>query len=612
VKELEKGGGCWKNWVAGSRPAIAISSTALLAIAVLALRGNTCGDDFDFHLLSWMEAARSWQQGVWYPHWIHLANYGAGEPRLVFYPPASWMLGGVLGRASSWDVAPILFVLLALLACGWSMYRLAREWVPQGPATVAACLYTANPYALFVIYQRSALAELLAGAWIPLIVLFVLKRDSTVAALALAVAAVWLTNAPAAVMASYLLAFLALGMTVLERKVWPALRAAGGMALGLGLSAFYIAPAFYEQRWVEIQRTVTPGMRVTDSFLFLHTGESYHDHILHIASWIVCLEMAVALIAAWQVWRLGPHLTPLSPPRSPGSRAHAQLLVAALLPLTFFLQFPASAVIWNHAPWLRFMQFPWRWLTVLSMAGCLLIALALDATYERAKRKSDARQGPKHFAWWQGTGAALVLISLVLISLTIGPARFFFQPCDEEDAVAAQVSAFQGDPAAAHIEGTDEYTPRETDNSRIQQGLPLVRVLAAAHDDAVDQSQAANPNWRPKPPGSVPAEATVEKDNAEHWVIRVDSSAPGYAVLRLMDYPAWQVTRNGKSAGNRPHRDDGLMTIPVVQGVNQIDVRWRNTGDVLAGRAAFWIALALLAAGFLRTRQRRHQVSHRL
>jgi hypothetical protein len=139
-----------------------------------------------------------------------------------------------------------------------------------------------------------------------------------------------------------------------------------------------------------------------------------------------------------------------------------------------------------------------------------------------------------------------------------------------------------------------------------------VRVLAAAHDDAVDQSQAANPNWRPQPPGSVPAEATVENDNAEHWVIRVDSSAPGYAVLRLMDYPAWQVTRNGKSAGNRPHRDDGLMTIPVVQGVNRIDVRWRNTGDVLAGRAAFWIALALLAAGFLRTRQRRHQVSHRL
>ena len=195
-----------------------------------------------------------------------------------------------------------------------------------GPATVAACLYTANPYALFVIYQRSALAELLAGAWIPLIVLFALKRDSTVAALALVVAAVWLTNAPAAVMASYLLAFLALGMTLLERRAWPALRAAGGMALGLGLSAFYIVPAFYEQRWVEIQRTITPGMRVADSFLFMRTGESYHDHILHIASWIVCSgggrggDRGMAGVArSDRVARLSP----TSDPRLAGARATA-------------------------------------------------------------------------------------------------------------------------------------------------------------------------------------------------------------------------------------------------------------------------------------------------
>jgi uncharacterized membrane protein len=172
------------------QPALAILSTALLATVILALRGNSCGNDFDFHLLSWMEAARSWEHGLWYPHWIHLANFGAGEPRLVFYPPVSWMLGGALGKASSWAAAPILFVLVALAACGWSMYLLARQWVPIGAATIAACLYTANPYVLFVIYQRSALAELLAGAWIPLVVLFALKKDSSVAALALVMAAV--------------------------------------------------------------------------------------------------------------------------------------------------------------------------------------------------------------------------------------------------------------------------------------------------------------------------------------------------------------------------------------------------------------------------------------
>ena len=107
-----------------------IAGTALLAVGTLVVRGNSCGHDFDFHLLSWMEVARAWNTGLLYPHWVQDANYGAGEPRLIFYPPASWLLGGLLGTISGWHAAPVLFVLLALLGAGISMYLLAREWAP--------------------------------------------------------------------------------------------------------------------------------------------------------------------------------------------------------------------------------------------------------------------------------------------------------------------------------------------------------------------------------------------------------------------------------------------------------------------------------------------------
>jgi hypothetical protein len=83
----------------------------------------------------------------------------------------------------------VLFVLLALLGAGCSMYLLAREWGPPEAATFAACLYVANPYTLFVAYERSALGELLAGAWLPLLVLFALRRRSSIALLGLSVAA---------------------------------------------------------------------------------------------------------------------------------------------------------------------------------------------------------------------------------------------------------------------------------------------------------------------------------------------------------------------------------------------------------------------------------------
>ena len=162
-------------------------------------------------------------------------------------------------------------------------------------------------------------------------------------------------------MGSYLLAILALGMSMAQGRLWPALRAAGGMALGLGLAAFYIVPAAFEQRWVQIDRAIAPGMRVEDSFLFAHTANAFHDQVLRTASWILIGEFAVAAIAAYLAWRK----------RTGGG---ARIALTATLPLILLLQLPVSDAIWKHTPHLKFLQFPWRWLIALSVVTCVLAA----------------------------------------------------------------------------------------------------------------------------------------------------------------------------------------------------------------------------------------------
>ena len=77
----------------------------------LVIRGNSCGHDFDFHLQSWLAVAQQWHHGVSYPHWIEVANYGAGEPRFVFYPPLTWVLGALLGIILPWAAVPATFTL---------------------------------------------------------------------------------------------------------------------------------------------------------------------------------------------------------------------------------------------------------------------------------------------------------------------------------------------------------------------------------------------------------------------------------------------------------------------------------------------------------------------
>ncbi len=544
-------------------PVLLVTCTALVATATLFARGNSCGHDFDFHLLSWMEVARAWHTGLIYPHWVQDANYGAGEPRLIFYPPASWLLGAVLGVISSWHAAPTLFVLLALLAGGASMYLLAREWVPAEAASFAACLYIANPYAMFVAYERAAFGELLASAWMPLMVLFALKDRGSIAPLGLSIAALWLTNSPAAVVGSYLLAMLALGMSMIQGKLWPALRAAGGMALGLGLAAFYIVPAAFEQRWVQIERAITPGMRVEDSFLFTHTANDFHNQVLWTASWILLGELAVAAIVAYVAWR-----------KQVGGAA--RIVLTATLPVILLLQFPVSDAIWNHTPHMKFLQFPWRWLVALSVVACVMAAMAW----------------PKKRSW----GTAIVA-GVVIIAMAVGGGLLFFQPCDEEDAVAAQVAVFE---QGGGSQGTDEYTPLGADNASIQQHLPLVRVLRAAQDDTADSTNGDNPEWHAGDAGSIAAKVDAKRWSGEHWVVDMTSPDAAYAVLRLMDSPSWRVTVDGKPAAGRPIREDGLMAVPVAAGSHTIEVQWSASRDVIAGRAVSSISLLALAliAGF--------------
>jgi hypothetical protein len=462
----------------------------------------------------------------------------------------------------------VLFVLLALLAAGGSMYLLARQWLPPGTATFAACLYVANPYAMFVAYERSAFGELLAAAWLPLMVLFALRRSASVAPLGLSVAALWLTNSPAAVVGSYLLAVLALGVWLVEGRPWAALRAAGGMVGGLGLAAFYIVPAAFELRWVQIERAITPGMRVEDSFLFAHTANAFHDQVLHTASWILVLEFAGASVAACLAWKQ----------RAGGPIRTVRIVLTALLPIILFLQFPVSEVIWKYAPHMKFLQFPWRWLMALSVAGCALAAMAV------------VRQ-----AKWR------VLVAGIMIAvIAIGGGLLFFQPCDDEDAVAAQLAGFR---LGQGTEGTDEYTPVSVDNAAVQQHLPLVRVLRAAQDDTADDTPADNPEWRAGDPGSIAARVDARRWNGEHWTVSLVTPETGYAVLRLMDYPSWRVTVDGQPVNRRPLREDGLMAIPVKAGSHVMEVQWTATRDVVAGRAVS--ATALLALALVAMRERK-------
>src|SRR5882762_8400692 len=183
---------------------------ALIAVLPLILKGASCGHDFDFHIQNWMEVASQWRHGILLPRWAFTAAWDAGEPRLLFYPPISWHLGAILGLILPWTWTPIVFTWIALSLSGLTLYRLARHWCSPATSFFAACVYLANPYMLFTAYERTAYAELLAAAWMPLLLSSLLRKQISLGRIAIAVALLWLTNAPAAVVGCYSIVILGL------------------------------------------------------------------------------------------------------------------------------------------------------------------------------------------------------------------------------------------------------------------------------------------------------------------------------------------------------------------------------------------------------------------
>jgi hypothetical protein len=569
---------------------VLILFAAAIATAPQLFRGNSCGHDFDIHLVSWFDCLNSWRHGILYPQWTPSPNYGAGEPRFIFYPPLTWMLGAMLGVVLPWHLVPIALTFLLLAATGLATRALALEGIEDAPSTLAGCAALFSGYALFTAYERSAFGEL-AGFWVPLLLLLILRDripdgslvrrafDGSATPLALVVAGAWLSNAPLGVMASYLLAAVALVLAVLRRSWAPVLRAAAAAGLGVALAGFYLVPAAWEQRWVDIrQATDDPGLRIENSFLFAHPSDSSLDlHNLELTrvSLIAIFMVAVALAGLFVAWRRGT---------LPANRRW--WIPLALIPLAvLFLQLPLSLTLWNLLPKLRFLQFPWRWLVVLEAPMGLFFAAAVWPG-DPARR-------------WIRVAVATVCAALFLASTAIA-AVYFFQPCDDEDAVAPMVQVFR---SGAGFEGVYEYEPLGADDDQVPTGLPDACLVTNPRIRlGILDTPGANPDWWIEQHSCDAVYSAVTK-NPEHFRIQAVLPHAGYLILRLRTYPAWRITVNGRPASTQG-REDGLTVVPVDQGRAEIDADWTTTRDVLAGRWLSTLTLLLVTALWLW--ERRH------
>jgi len=540
---------------------LAISAAAFAAEIPFFFRGTPSGHDVEFHLYSWLEVLSAWKHGIYYPRWAAQAHFGYGEPRFIFYPPASWTLGASLSAIFPWSIAASIYIWLALVLAGLTMYVLMTRWLDRSDAIFAAVLYAVNPYHLVIVYWRSAFAELLASCLLPLLLLLVVRavgqkddqkedqkvdqKTGVIVPLSLVLAAAWLTNAPAAVMIHYSLGLLIVLLAWHRRAPRLLLVAGTAVALGIGLAAFYLLPAIYEQKWVNIAAAVSAGSRPPDNFLFIHTGDADHDAFNRVVSWVAVLEIVGTLAAGWAAKRWRDKNRALWSPLFFWAAAAS------------ILMFSASGFVWRLLPKLQFMQFPWRWLLCLSLIFSIFITVGLQK-------------------WWMRLAVCFVAM------LVIGSAWRDIQPPWWDNA--ADLREMKDNLAdRVGYEGVDEYTPLEADPTAIDKDARSVTVDGPAH-----------------------AAIRVLRWGPESKEFTVQMSAPDQLALRLFRYPAWRVEVNGRVVDTAARENTGQMLVPVEAGMNRVRLTFVRTWDRTVGG---WISIVTVSCLILWWFMRRNAAS---
>jgi hypothetical protein len=218
--------------------------------------------------------------------------------------------------------------------------------------------------------------------------------------------------------------------------------------------------------------------------------------------------------------------------------------------------------LWQLLPKLRFVQFPWRWMSILTIPFVYFLAAAV------ARRR---------FRWlWVVASAALLASTAV----------FLVQHTwwDDEDFATLHAAFASGE----GFDGTDEYDPIGDDHYNLPQKAARVHLLPITDDaDAQDSQLLTN------------SKVFVDQWTAQEKIMRVQSSQPTRLALRLLNYPAWQVEVNGARIQPQHPEDSGQMIVAIPAGESRITVRLGRTLDRTVG--SLLSLLSLLAAASLLT-----------
>jgi hypothetical protein len=527
----------------------------ILIVSVLAARSLLGKGYFQMHddlqMMRQLEMEKCFLDGQIPCRWVPDMGYGFGFPLFNYYPPLPYLIGqGIRVLGLPFTSTAMLTFALSFLASGVTMYYLAKEFFGRLGGVFASIFYIWAPYHALDVYVRGAMNESWAMVWFPLILwtsyrLIKDKKDLTkwIIGLALAWFGLFTSHNLMVLIFAPFFGFWML-LHLWREKRWirlPHLVLSG--LLSFSLAAFFIIPVLVENNIVQIN-TLVGG---------------YYDYVAHYATlnqmfisrfWgygasLFGVEDEMSFQIGHLHWGLSMVLGAYALNILYKNRkklikvvVNNEVLSAILFMLfmgwfSAFMAHPRSTAIWNAIEPLRFVQFPWRYLILTTMAFSFLAGGLVLLIKE------------KHQKW------LLAAIAIFLIAFNWNYFKPGFKgPVTDEEKFSGEAWRIQ------QTAGIYDYLPVTAEIAPQEQRLEMVEVLEG-EAEATNQEQGTN--W---------AKFDVEVISEEAQIR-----------LNILKFPQWKIFVDGEEVEiSIPESEKwGRMHFYASEGKHSVEARLFDT-----------------------------------
>jgi len=319
--------------------------------------------------------------------WVPDAGYQYGYPQFNYYPPSVYYFGALLHRVGFQyiDAVKAMFV-LGYIVSAITMYLLAssvfkNRWI----GFISSLLYTYIPYKAVEVYVRGALNEFWALSFFPLVLWAsyrLIKKDKKKYLLWLSIAiALLLTthSLTAMIFIPFAAVWVFFWIFRFKKEVFNK-KLIVSLLLGFGLSAFFVLPMMLEKQYVHVDSVLSGYFDYRQHFVSLYKlfisrewgyGSSGFPNEL--------LNLSVGVVQ-WGAGILAVIVSILNFKKKNKSYAYLGITLGLMTIFSLFMIHMKSSFIWMMLPFLKWLQFPWRFLSISIVLLPVLVGVLLHYT----------------------------------------------------------------------------------------------------------------------------------------------------------------------------------------------------------------------------------------